>query len=80
MPRKYRRRSLHHRRPRSGGGGENSDNLVWCPQNKHRSWHVLFQNWSPQRIAEEINRNWLDTRFKFIVVARQHNADPGGLY
>jgi hypothetical protein len=62
-----RHKSLHHRRPRSLGGMNNSRNIVRVADNKHNAWHLLFSNWSPSRIAEEINAVWLDSDYRMEV-------------
>jgi len=36
--------SIHHRHPKSQGGGEQKWNLINRPQNRHNSWHVLVGN------------------------------------
>jgi len=60
----------HHRRPRSLGGGNEKTNISFVSQNKHRAWHTLFSNYSPYRIADIINDDWLDSDYMFIVVKR----------
>ena len=55
--------SLHHRLPLSRGGTNDSRNVIWCSQNKHRAFHTLFDNWEVPRIVEELNR-WIDPKFK----------------
>ena len=47
----------HHRKPRSLGGTAEKNNISRLPPKKHTAWHLLFCNWPPERIAEEINRN-----------------------
>jgi hypothetical protein len=58
--------STHHRKPRSIGGQSNEENLSELPISKHRAWHDLFRNFTAERIAEEINRRYLDPEFEFI--------------
>ena len=62
--------SWHHRKPRSRGGTDESFNLSEVSVIKHRAFHTLFSNESPQEIARILNNDWLDTGWKFIVVRR----------
>ena len=62
--------SVHHRRCRSNGGGEEGSNLVTVHTFLHRSWHNLFQNKLPPEICDIINDVWGDPRYKFICVRR----------
>ena len=54
----------HHRRPRSIGGTSSSKNISIVPDNKHRAWHLLFGNMEPVEIVREINKFWIDYRFR----------------
>lgn len=56
--------SLHHRQPISGGGKSTQENTTLLPDNKHMAWHLLFQNMCPESIASEINKYYLDPRYK----------------
>jgi hypothetical protein len=60
--------TTHHRLPRSIGGNSDDSNLSELPCSCHRAWHVLFQNWTAERIAHEINARYLDPAYKMIVV------------
>lgn len=62
---------VHHRKPRSRGGGNNPENLVRVPIKKHRAWHRLFTNLSPQEIAAIINDCWLDPDFYLVAIPRK---------
>lgn len=62
---------IHHRRPRSRGGGNNPENLSGVPVNYHQAWHKLFANLSPQEIAAIINDCWLDPDFYFVTIPRK---------
>jgi hypothetical protein len=64
--------NTHHRLPRSKGGGNDTNNLVQVNVTKHRAWHTLFQNYSPEQIADIINRTWIPTNCK-MVVRRTHD-------
>ena len=61
--------SKHHRRPQSLGGG-NGDNISELPRSLHESWHTLFRDFTPERIAEEINDKYLDPDWMFVAVKK----------
>jgi len=61
---------LHHRKPKSQGGGKEPRNLSTVPVKKHRAWHLLFRNCKPEEIARIINATWLDPDFKLTVERR----------
>ena len=51
--------SHHHILPRSKGGDNQQKNLVVVPAYKHKFWHLLFGNKTPQEILEELKSVWL---------------------
>ena len=59
--------SRHHRKPRSIQGTNEERNISELPRSRHAAWHALFQNWTAERIADEINRRYLDPDFEFVV-------------
>ena len=68
------RTSLHHKKPQSLGGTDEPRNLSRLPISRHQAWHVLFSNFTPERIAQEINKRYLDPDFEFIVIERHPPA------
>jgi len=60
----------HHRKPKSLGGRAEKRNISLLPDKKHVAWHVLFRNLPPEKIAEEINRFYIDPDFQLIVVRK----------
>jgi hypothetical protein len=60
----------HHRKPRSLGGTATKTNISRLPPKKHTAWHILFSNLTPEKIAEEINRLYLDPDYQLIVVRK----------
>ena len=62
--------STHHRKCRSNGGGNDERNLYELTRTLHTSWHNLFRNWTPERIAQEINERYLDPDYIFVVARR----------
>jgi len=63
--------SDHHRCPETLGGKSVPRNISTVPCNKHRAWHLLFKNHTPQRIAEIINKTWIDPDWEMVVVQRK---------
>ena len=61
---------VHHRKPRSIGGTNEHRNISRVPVHKHRAWHLLFSNFSPEIIAEIISEVWLDPDYKLVAVRR----------
>ena len=69
MTNKYARSfSVHHRKPQSLGGGDDSANILKTTHNKHQAFHTLFDNWEVPRTVEELNR-WIDPQWE--VIARR---------
>jgi len=60
-------KTKHHKRPRSLGGTSERRNISELPKSRHYAWHVLFSNFTPERIAQEINRRYLDPDYEMIV-------------
>lgn len=63
--------SKHHRRPKSLGGTDNSQNLSFVQRGQHKAWHRLFDNCPPDSIAHIINAIWLDPRYELVVRRRR---------
>jgi hypothetical protein len=56
--------SKHHRKPRSLGGNNDPQNISYVDIKKHRLWHSLFCNYTPEQIFDEINKIWLDPAYQ----------------
>jgi len=67
--------STHHRKPRSIGGTNEDRNISELSVSRHRAWHILFQNWPAQRIADEINARYLDPDFEMVVWRKMRDDD-----
>ena len=67
--------NTHHRLPRSRGGGNDVDNLIQVNVTKHRAWHTLFQNYTPEQIAEIITRTWIPKGCQMVVQRKEHTPD-----
>jgi hypothetical protein len=59
--------TTHHRKPKSLGGNREPKNITRLPHKIHQAWHLLFSALSPDRIAEEINKKYLDPDYEFVV-------------
>jgi len=61
----------HHRKPKSLGGTGEPRNVVWLPNKKHEAFHLLFSNKTPQEIADEMTRFYLDPDFVMVAMRRE---------
>jgi len=66
------RHTYYHRKPKSLGGKRETRNITNLPHKTHQAWHLLFQNYPVERIAEEINAKFIDPDYELIV--RRKNA------
>jgi hypothetical protein len=66
----HRVHDCHHRLPRSAGGRNTKDNMVRVPQALHRAWHLLFRNWLPPQIADELNKTWISKQWRMVAFTR----------
>lgn len=57
----------HHRRPKSLGGNSSKANISKVSPTLHQSFHKLFANADPFKIAQILNDTWLDPNYKLIV-------------
>jgi hypothetical protein len=63
--------SWHHRKCKSNGGDTSPGNMVLVQDQKHKAFHLLFQNHPAEIIAEILNQTWIDPQFKLIVRRRR---------
>ena len=62
--------SHHHRLCRSNNGGDEPANISMVTAIQHQAWHVLFQNYPPEKIANIINEVWIENSVKMVVRRR----------
>lgn len=62
--------SKHHRLCRSNGGGDEPQNISMVSEKAHQSWHFLFANFPPEKIANIINETWIEEGVKMVVRKR----------
>ena len=63
----------HHRCPRKLGGkdGDLSGNISFVKRKFHEAWHLLFNHKSAPEIAEVINEDWLDPKYRMVAMTHQ---------
>ena len=49
----------HHKIPTSRGGISIPENIKHVCAAKHRAWHLLFRNMTPEEIIEHIRMEWM---------------------
>lgn len=63
--------NTHHRRPKSRGGSNNSDNLATVPIRHHNAYNMLFgSNPLPHEVAKVLNETWIDPQYEITVKRR----------
>lgn len=62
--------SRHHRLCRSNGGGDEPANISMVSEKAHQSWHFLFSNYPPEKIANIINDIWIEEGVRMVVRKR----------
>lgn len=76
MSRKYKYgTNTHHRVPKFRKGTNDPSNLSVVCIMKHRAFHELFGVKTPEQIAEELNRKWIDPSKMLIVVDRNKKCE-----
>ncbi len=65
-------KNIHHRKCVSNGGSNHRDNLSLVCVKQHESFHRLFQNYTPEVIAEILNETWIDPSKKFVCVPKEY--------
>lgn len=72
------KKTVHHRKPRSIGGTDDTRNLSYITDRKHKAWHTLFQNKRADQIVWELNNVYLDPDY-VVVLKEKKKADPNQL-
>lgn len=65
-----KRKTKHHRKALANGGSDSWDNISMVTEQKHRAFHLCFANFTPEQLAFELNRVWIDTDYVMIAVNR----------
>jgi hypothetical protein len=67
----------HHRKPKCQGGTAAKENISRIPLKKHAAFHTLFPgDWTVERIANELNRVYIDPDWELIPVRRRTHQLP----
>lgn len=61
-----KRRSRHHIKPKSRGGKNNLENIIGLDVVKHRAYHTLFGNQTPDEIVEELVNNYWNGQWEWV--------------
>lgn len=61
----------HHRLPKSLGGQGIHKNISWVPQKLHEAFHLVFGASSAEKIAAELNENWVDPNYVMVAVPKE---------
>lgn len=61
----------HHRRPRSLGGDSSHRNISMVQEQHHRAWHLLFKDYTPEKIVHLLNVVWMDPDIKIVIRKRR---------
>jgi hypothetical protein len=60
----------HHRLPRKLGGESTRENISFVPEKLHQAFHLLFGANSAEKIAQELNDNWVDPNYVMVAVPK----------
>lgn len=64
------KKTKHHRKCLKNGGDNSPRNIVKVSDKRHRCYHYLFGHMTPEKVAEELSRVWVDPDYKIIAVNR----------
>jgi hypothetical protein len=67
---KERGLTRHHKKPKALNGDDSDRNISLISDEKHRAWHVIVASMDVYDIANEINKNFLDPDYMFVVYKR----------
>lgn len=70
-----RKKSQHHRKPRSLGGLSTPKNISMVSINQHEAFHTNFSNMTVPEICDELNKVWIDPDYKIICVKRTERIE-----
>lgn len=57
----------HHRTLRSRGGSNDASNISMVQEQHHRAWHLLFRDYTPEKIASLLRKVWLPDDYEVII-------------
>lgn len=62
----------HHRKPRCNGGTNDPENISMVRDDRHCAFHLLFSEGSPEKVAEMLNKYWIDPAYEMVVVPKEY--------
>jgi hypothetical protein len=62
----------HHRYPKHLGGKSIPGNISFVPKKLHQAFHLVFGASSAEKIAQELNENWIDPEYVMVAVPKKH--------
>lgn len=66
-----KRKTRHHLRPKCQGGTDDSSNIKYVTDKKHKAWHILFSGtMTVPQIAHQLNNTWIDPEWVLIPFKR----------
>ena len=64
-----KRKTRHHRKPRSAGGSDDRENISWVTEKEHAAYNPLFRDVPPNKVAAILNKRWIDP--EWVLIARK---------
>jgi len=61
----------HHRKPRCKGGDDSERNISLVNREHHRAYHRLFDEGHPSKVAERLNKYWIDPDYVMIPIPKK---------
>jgi len=56
--------TLHHRKPRHLGGGNDARNVAVIRRSHHEAWHTLFEDFTVEKIVALLNEKYIDPDYE----------------
>ena len=62
----------HHRLPKCLGGTDDPSNISFVRDDRHRAYHLLFSEGSPDKVVMRLNKYWIDPAYELVVVPKEY--------
>ncbi len=56
---------------RKNGGTDEPRNISLIPCKHHEAYHLIFGHMTPEKLANELNRKWIDPDYRMVAVHRE---------
>lgn len=66
-----RRKTKHHRKCVKNGGQNDPRNISLIPSKHHEAYHLIFGHMTPEKLASELNRKYIDPDYRMVAVHRE---------